>query len=51
MNDNDKKKDVKTADRAKRLTKEQLEAIRGGISTSLPNPTIRPVFYTKPVKI
>lgn len=51
MNDNDKKNDVKIADRAKRLTKEQLEAIRGGISTNLPDPSARPVFYTQPVKI
>lgn len=44
---NDEKKD----NRVKRLTKEQLEAIRGGLTTNLPDPTTQPVFYTEPVGV
>jgi len=31
-----------------RLTKEQLEAIKGGVDTSLPSEATKPVMYTIP---
>lgn len=46
--DMDKDKKNQLADRSKRLSKEQLDAIRGGVTTNLPDPTSKPVFYTQP---
>lgn len=44
-----KKNETPTTDgKPQRLTKEQLESIRGGVSTSLPKPGGKPVFYTVP---
>lgn len=43
------KKSTTTPPGAKpRLTKEQLEAIKGGVSRTLPGELLKPVFYTVP---
>jgi len=49
MNKKNDKHEKGTAEpKQRRLTKEQLEAIRGGVSNSQPNPGTKPVFYTEP---
>lgn len=44
----DKKQDTTTTGAKVRLTKEQLEAIKGGIDRGVPGTKASPVFYTVP---
>lgn len=46
--DKDNNSKNQLADRSKRLSKEQLDAIRGGVANNLPDPKSKPVFYTQP---